>query len=219
MTLSAVVGTRDWRDTHTEAFASSCPPSACRPQVLEKLHAPPADEEVPVVDPHAINEADGFAFGFPTRFGMMAAQMKAFFDATGQVRSRFGFSMLGQLKMHLHHPHATSCCPSSQNSTGPRARWWARPPPCSPPPPLRCAVPTAKRGAAMAVHVCAHPWRKRRSTAGTAPQRGRAQQPISSFPMRAATEPPAAAGRGHGDHDHDLCDAAGPPRDDLRAAR
>lgn len=53
-------------------------------EVLEKLHAPPADEEVPVVDPHAINEADGFAFGFPTRFGMMAAQMKAFFDATGQ---------------------------------------------------------------------------------------------------------------------------------------
>lgn len=29
-------------------------------------------------------EADGFVFGFPTRFGSPAAQFKAFFDATGQ---------------------------------------------------------------------------------------------------------------------------------------
>lgn len=52
-------------------------------EVLSKMHAPDKDEAVPVVDPHTIDEADGFAFGFPTRFGMMAAQMKAFFDATG----------------------------------------------------------------------------------------------------------------------------------------
>ncbi|KAJ6776396.1 FLAVOPROTEIN WRBA FLAVOPROTEIN-LIKE DOMAIN PROTEIN-RELATED [Salix koriyanagi] len=34
---------------------------------------------------HLVNsaEADGFVFGFPTRFGMMAAQFKAFLDATG----------------------------------------------------------------------------------------------------------------------------------------
>ncbi|KAI3462512.1 hypothetical protein Pfo_019175 [Paulownia fortunei] len=29
--------------------------------------------------------ADGFLFGFPTRYGCMAAQMKAFFDSTGQL--------------------------------------------------------------------------------------------------------------------------------------
>lgn len=50
--------------------------------VLAKMHAAPKPD-VPVVDPHTINEADGLAFGFPTRFGMMAAQMKAFWDATG----------------------------------------------------------------------------------------------------------------------------------------
>ena len=32
-----------------------------------------------------LTEADGFVFGFPTRFGMMAAQMKSFFDTTGQL--------------------------------------------------------------------------------------------------------------------------------------
>ncbi|KAL5706992.1 NAD(P)H dehydrogenase (quinone) [Ranunculus cassubicifolius] len=32
---------------------------------------------------HDLAEADGFIFGFPTRFGMMAAQMKAFIDSTG----------------------------------------------------------------------------------------------------------------------------------------
>jgi NAD(P)H dehydrogenase (quinone) len=51
--------------------------------VLGKMHAPPKAEDVPMVDPRTIAEADGFVFGFPTRFGMMCAQMKAFFDATG----------------------------------------------------------------------------------------------------------------------------------------
>lgn len=51
--------------------------------VLEKMHAPPKPADIPVIDPHVIDQADGFAFGFPTRFGMMASQMKAFWDATG----------------------------------------------------------------------------------------------------------------------------------------
>ncbi|GIL53279.1 hypothetical protein Vafri_8922 [Volvox africanus] len=50
--------------------------------ILSKLHAPPKSD-YPIIDPHTLAEADGFVFGFPTRFGMMAAQMKAFFDATG----------------------------------------------------------------------------------------------------------------------------------------
>ena len=50
--------------------------------------APPKPEDVPVVDASTIDKADGFVFGFPTRFGMMASQMKAFFDATGQHWSK-----------------------------------------------------------------------------------------------------------------------------------
>ncbi|KAE9617726.1 putative NAD(P)H dehydrogenase (quinone) [Lupinus albus] len=38
-------------------------------EVLGKMSAPP--------------KSDGFVFGFPTRFGMMSAQFKAFLDATG----------------------------------------------------------------------------------------------------------------------------------------
>eukprot|EP00775_Hariotina_reticulata_P002619 gene2619-2920_t len=52
-------------------------------EILGKMHAPPKAADVPVIDPRTIAEADGFVFGFPTRFGMMCAQMKAFFDATG----------------------------------------------------------------------------------------------------------------------------------------
>lgn len=51
-------------------------------EVLEKMHAPPKPE-VPVLNPKDLVNADGFMFGFPTRFGLMPAQMKAFFDATG----------------------------------------------------------------------------------------------------------------------------------------
>jgi len=32
-----------------------------------------------------LQEADGVLFGFPTRYGAMAAQMKAFFDSTGSL--------------------------------------------------------------------------------------------------------------------------------------
>ncbi|KXZ44940.1 hypothetical protein GPECTOR_60g717 [Gonium pectorale] len=51
-------------------------------EVLGKMHAPPKSD-YPIIDPQTLPDADGFVFGFPTRFGMMAAQMKAFFDTTG----------------------------------------------------------------------------------------------------------------------------------------
>ncbi|KAD4178931.1 hypothetical protein E3N88_27522 [Mikania micrantha] len=51
-------------------------------EVLGKMSAPPKSD-APIITPHELAEADGFIFGFPTRFGMMAAQFKAFFDATG----------------------------------------------------------------------------------------------------------------------------------------
>ena len=58
-------------------------PETLPTEVLEKMHAAPKPEDVPIADPHTLPEFDGFVFGIPTRFGMMPAQMKAFFDATG----------------------------------------------------------------------------------------------------------------------------------------
>eukprot|EP00249_Psilotum_nudum_P008743 c21484_g1_i1 orf=695-1498(+) len=53
--------------------------------VLQQMRAPPKDETVPVISPAQLTDADGLIFGFPTRYGAMAAQMKAFFDSTGQL--------------------------------------------------------------------------------------------------------------------------------------
>ena len=59
--------------------------------VLEAMHASPKDLAVPYIEHTNIGtltEADGILFGFPTRFGMMPAQMKALWDATGASGSR-----------------------------------------------------------------------------------------------------------------------------------
>ncbi|XWS45376.1 hypothetical protein CRYUN_Cryun15aG0131600 [Craigia yunnanensis] len=53
--------------------------------VLEHIKAPPKDPEVPEIKAAELEEANGVLFGFPTRYGCMAAQMKAFFDSTGQL--------------------------------------------------------------------------------------------------------------------------------------
>ena len=61
-------------------------PETLPPEVLEKMQAPPKDPAVPVIASAAeLQEADGVLFGFPTRYGAMAAQMKAFFDSTGSL--------------------------------------------------------------------------------------------------------------------------------------
>ncbi|CAH9111991.1 unnamed protein product [Cuscuta europaea] len=57
-------------------------PETLSDEILGKLGAPPKSD-VPIISPHDLPEADGFIFGFPTRYGMMAAQFKAFLDATG----------------------------------------------------------------------------------------------------------------------------------------
>jgi len=49
--------------------------------VLEKMHAPAKPTDIPIATPDDLVAADGVIFGFPTRFGMMAAQMKNFFDS------------------------------------------------------------------------------------------------------------------------------------------
>ncbi|KAL3519587.1 hypothetical protein ACH5RR_017736 [Cinchona calisaya] len=57
-------------------------PETLSEEILGKMGAPPKSG-VPVITPDELPEADAFIFGFPTRFGMMAAQFKAFLDATG----------------------------------------------------------------------------------------------------------------------------------------
>ncbi|KAM6564542.1 hypothetical protein CsatB_024540 [Cannabis sativa] len=54
-------------------------------EVLDQMKAPPKDPEIPEITAEELAEADGVLFGFPTRYGSMAAQMKAFFDSTGQL--------------------------------------------------------------------------------------------------------------------------------------
>ncbi|KAG2449478.1 hypothetical protein HYH02_005622 [Chlamydomonas schloesseri] len=46
---------------------------------------PPPPEDIPIIDVTQLPSADAFVFGFPTWFGMMAGQMKTFFDATGAL--------------------------------------------------------------------------------------------------------------------------------------
>ncbi|KAJ1663297.1 hypothetical protein IW140_005148 [Coemansia sp. RSA 1813] len=54
--------------------------------VLEKMHA--ADKQnIPEITADKLPEADGFVFGFPTRFGTAPAQVKTFFDSTGKLWS------------------------------------------------------------------------------------------------------------------------------------
>lgn len=57
-------------------------PETLPKEVLQKMHAPPKPD-VPTITPDLLVDCDGIIFGFPTRYGMMAAQMKAFFDHTG----------------------------------------------------------------------------------------------------------------------------------------
>uniref|UniRef100_A0A1D1ZM21 NAD(P)H dehydrogenase (quinone) n=2 Tax=Anthurium amnicola TaxID=1678845 RepID=A0A1D1ZM21_9ARAE len=57
-------------------------PETLREGVLGKMRAPHKAGDVPVIAPDQLPDADAFLFGFPSRFGVMAAQFKAFFDAT-----------------------------------------------------------------------------------------------------------------------------------------
>ncbi|KAI9093822.1 NAD(P)H:quinone oxidoreductase, type IV, partial [Phlyctochytrium arcticum] len=53
-------------------------------EVLDKMHAAKFDD-IPVIEPSQLTEADGYLFGIPTRYGLPAAQVRAFWDATGQL--------------------------------------------------------------------------------------------------------------------------------------
>ena len=49
------------------------------------MKAPPRVNDGAEIRPEQLLEADGFLFGFPSRFGVMASQFKAFFDATHEL--------------------------------------------------------------------------------------------------------------------------------------
>ncbi|KAF3772987.1 putative NAD(P)H dehydrogenase [Nymphaea thermarum] len=57
-------------------------PETLSDDILAKMGAPPKGD-APIITPMELADADALIFGFPTRFGMMAAQFKAFLDATG----------------------------------------------------------------------------------------------------------------------------------------
>ena len=65
--------------------------------VLSKMGAKPNPHPDPIftaADVDKLPDYDGFFFGFPTRFGMMATQMKAFFDQLGGLW--FGGKLIGK---------------------------------------------------------------------------------------------------------------------------
>ncbi|KAJ0252297.1 NAD(P)H dehydrogenase [Hirschfeldia incana] len=67
-----------------EARLYRVPETLSEEVVVEQMKAPSAkDSEIPEITAGELEEGDGFLFGFPTRYGCMAAQMKAFFDSTG----------------------------------------------------------------------------------------------------------------------------------------
>ncbi|EGP88107.1 unnamed protein product [Zymoseptoria tritici ST99CH_1E4] len=59
-------------------------PETLPQEVLTKMHAPPKDANIPVLeDPKTLEQYDAFLFGIPTRYGNFPAQWKTFWDKTG----------------------------------------------------------------------------------------------------------------------------------------
>lgn len=61
------------------------------------MHAPPKSDD-PIITADQLKDYDGFIFGIPTRFGMMASQVKAFLDSTGQRARGKGRESRGLVK-------------------------------------------------------------------------------------------------------------------------
>ncbi len=63
-------------------------PETLSQEILSNIGADKTREafaQVPVADPLELKDYDGIIFGAPTRYGMMASQMKAFLDGTGSL--------------------------------------------------------------------------------------------------------------------------------------
>ncbi|KIM39534.1 benzoquinone reductase [Hebeloma cylindrosporum] len=59
-------------------------PETLPESVLTLMHAP-AKPNYPIATADTLKEYDGFLFGIPTRYGNMPAQVKTFWDSTGQL--------------------------------------------------------------------------------------------------------------------------------------
>lgn len=59
-------------------------PETLSDDILVKMQAPPK-LDLPYITIDKLAEPDGIIFGFPTRFGALPAQMKAFLDASGAL--------------------------------------------------------------------------------------------------------------------------------------
>lgn len=55
------------------------------PKALEKLHAPPKPEDIPIAGKDILKKYDAFLFGIPTRYGNVPAQWASFWDQTGGI--------------------------------------------------------------------------------------------------------------------------------------
>jgi NAD(P)H dehydrogenase (quinone) len=53
------------------------------PEIIAKMHGQKLD--LPVITAQDLPLADGYIFGIPTRFGVAPAQVKQFWDSTGQL--------------------------------------------------------------------------------------------------------------------------------------
>ncbi|TPX63752.1 NAD(P)H dehydrogenase (quinone) [Spizellomyces sp. 'palustris'] len=60
-------------------------PETLPKDVLEKMHAPGQDPNVPLATMETMEEYEAFLFGMPTRYGNQSAQVRAFWDRTGQL--------------------------------------------------------------------------------------------------------------------------------------
>jgi hypothetical protein len=86
--------------------------------ILAKMHAPDKPD-VPIITASQLTEPDGLIFGLPTRYGMMCAQMKTFFDSTGSLWQQ-------GVRLHVQswcHKRACLCCCCN---TFPRSQHLAR---------------------------------------------------------------------------------------------
>ncbi|KAJ3095226.1 hypothetical protein HDU96_001256 [Phlyctochytrium bullatum] len=59
-------------------------PETLPEEITTKMHMAKF-EDIPVIKPDDLLEADAFLFGIPTRYGVPAAQVKTFWDSTGQL--------------------------------------------------------------------------------------------------------------------------------------
>ncbi|KAJ1973179.1 hypothetical protein H4R34_005166 [Dimargaris verticillata] len=60
-------------------------PETLADNVLELMHAPSKPEDVPMITANQLADADGFLLGAPTRFGVVASQMRSFWETTGAL--------------------------------------------------------------------------------------------------------------------------------------